>query len=150
LDTHMGCLVFTSPELFGIYLKLGREYKIPVMVGRFFLQSVSSNFKTLIQPEDIIIEKILTASISDYESGLENYYTKSLTNLSSGINILLIHTAFNDAEMQGLTIDHPHWGAKWRQEDFDFFTSKNCQIILEKENIKLITWRQIQKAVYGK
>jgi predicted glycoside hydrolase/deacetylase ChbG (UPF0249 family) len=149
LDTHMGCLVFTSPELFGIYLKLGREYKIPVMVGRFFLQSVSSDFKALIQPEDIIIEKILTASISDYESGLGNYYTKTLTNLSPGINILLIHTAFNDAEMQGLTIDHPHWGAKWRQEDFDFFTSKNCRKILEKENIKLISWRQIQEAIYG-
>jgi predicted glycoside hydrolase/deacetylase ChbG (UPF0249 family) len=149
LDTHMGCLIFTSPEVFEVYLKLGREYKIPVMVGRFFLQSISNDFKKLIKEEDIIIEKILTASISDYESGLEDYYTNLLTDLSSGINILLIHTAFDDAEMQALTIDHPHWGAKWRQEDFDFFTSEKCKKILEEEDIKLITWRQIQDAVFG-
>lgn len=148
LDTHMGCLIFTSPDIFGIYLKLGREYKIPVMVGRFFLQSMPKAIKGLIQPQDFIVEKILTADISDFESGMVNYYEKVLTNLSFGINVLLIHTAFDNAEMQALTIDHPHWGAKWRQEDFDFFTSEKCKKILEDEDIKLITWRQIQDAIF--
>ncbi len=150
LDTHMGCLVFTSPEIFGIYLKLGREYKMPVMLGRFFLQTMPKTFKDLIMPEDVILEKTFTADIPDWKSGLENYYEKVLTNLSTGINILLIHTAFDDAEMQALTIDHPTWGAEWRQQDFDFFTSEKCEKLLKENNVKLITWRAIQKAMYEK
>jgi len=150
LDTHMGCLIFNSAEVFGVYLKLGREYKIPVMVGRFFLQAVPQKFKDLIRAEDIIVEKILTANPSDFEAGLAAFYERTLNNLSAGIQILLIHTAFDDAEMQALTIEHPLWGAKWRQEDFDFFTSKVCEEILKKEDIQLITWRQLQKAVYNK
>jgi len=148
LDAHMGCLVFSTSELFEVYLKLGREYKIPVMVGRFFLRVASQAFKDKIRPEDIIIEKVITADIADFESGMADYYKKELRNHSGGVQILLIHTAFNDAEMQALTIDHPHWGAKWRQDDFDFFTSKECQTILEEENIKLITWRDIQQLLY--
>jgi len=150
LDTHMGCLIFNSAEVFEIYLKLGREYKIPVMVGRFFLQTVPQKFKDLIHAEDIIIEKVLTANPSDFESGLADFYQHTLENLSSGIQILLIHIAFDNAEMQALTIDHPLWGAKWRQEDFNFFTSEACEKILKAENIQLITWRQLQKAVYNK
>ena len=150
LDTHMGCLVFNSPELFGVYLKLGREYNLPVLLGRFLLQAAPPAFIDLIQPEDVIIEKTLMASPDDFASGLANFYENALSNLSPGVNILLIHLAFNDAEMQALSIDLPMWGAKWRQDDFDFFTSEKCRAILKKENIQLITWRDIQNVVYGK
>lgn len=148
LDTHMGCLVYNSPELFEVYLKLGREYKIPVMVGRFFLQAAPQAFKDKIQPTDIIIEQIWTAVPSDFEMGLAKYYEIVLKNISSGVSVLLIHTAFDDAEMQALSVDHPMWGATWRQQDFDFFTSTKCKEILEKENIQLVTWREIQKVIY--
>lgn len=148
LDTHMGCLAFTSPEVFEVYLKLGREYKIPVMVGRFFLQAASQAYQDKITSQDIIIEKVLSASPGDFESGMANFYENTLKNLSEGITVLLVHTAFDNAEMQALTIDHPMWGAKWRQQDFDFFTSEKCKQILKEEKIKLITWRAIQEAAY--
>ena len=50
--------------------------------------------------------------------------------------------------MQALTINHAEWGSKWRQEDFDFFTSEKCQQLIENQNIKLVTWREIQKVIY--
>lgn len=149
LDTHMGCLVFNSPELFEVYLKLGREYQIPVMVGRFFLQAAPKAFKDKIKPIDVIVENVYTANPTDFENGMAAYYEQLLNNLSPGIQVLLIHTAFDNAEMQALSVDHPLWGATWRQQDFDFFTSEKCRKILEKENIQLITWGAIQKAVYG-
>ena len=149
LDTHMGCLVFNSPELFEVYLKLGREYEMPVMLGRFFLQAASPAFLDKITPTDIVLGKVMTASPADYESGMAAYYENTLKNLSPGINILLIHLAFNDAEMQAISINHPLWGADWRQQDFDFFTSEKCRRILKEENIKLITWRQIQEIIYN-
>ena len=149
-DTHMGCLVYNSPEVFGVYLKLGREYKIPVMLSRFFLQAAPQEFKDLIQADDVILENVAMASPNDFESGMADYYKNFLMNLSPGVQMMLIHTAFDNAEMQAISVDHPLWGAKWRQEDFDFFTSETCREILEKENIKLITWREIQEMVYGK
>ncbi|MDG2451084.1 MAG: polysaccharide deacetylase family protein [Saprospiraceae bacterium] len=148
LDTHMGCLVFNSPELFEVYLKLGREYKIPVMVGRLFVQAASPAFKEKITKDDIIIESILTANVPDYESGMAAYYEKTLRNLSSGVNVLLIHLAFNNTEMQAVTIGKEPWGALWRQQDFDFFTSTKCKEIIEDEEIQLVTWREIQKVMY--
>jgi len=121
IDTHMGCLAY-SEELVNLYLKLGHEYKIPAMIDMVMLQPASQKTKDLIDDKSVVIEKIITADPSDFESGMTNYYKKVLTNLTAGVQILLIHTAFNDAEMQALTINHPNWGAKWRQDDFEFFT----------------------------
>ena len=148
LDTHMGCLIFNSPELFEVYLKLGREYKIPVMVGRLFMQVASPAFKEKITDQDVIIESILTAGVEDYESGMAQFYENTLRGLSSGVNVLLIHLAFNDAEMQAVTIGKEPWGALWRQQDFDFFTSSKSKQIIEEEGIKLVTWREIQNLMY--
>lgn len=149
LDTHMGCLVFNSPELFEVYLKLGREYKIPVLISRFFLQAAPSAFKEKLKSEDVILERTITASPGDFESGMADFYEDTLRELSPGVSILLIHLAFDDAEMQALSVDHPMWGATWRQQDFDFFTSERCRKILEEEKIQLVTWREIQQIVYG-
>jgi hypothetical protein len=57
---------------------------------------------------------------------------------------MLIHPAYNNDEMKGICIDHPNFGAEWRQIDFDFFTSEECAHILKEENIKLITWKEIK------
>ena len=147
-DAHMGCLIFNSADLFEVYLKLGREYKVPVMVSRFFMKAATQAFKDKITDEDVIIENVLTASTQDYDTGLAAFYERSLNELSSGINVLLIHTAFDNAEMQAVTIGQEYWGAKWRQQDFDFFTSTKCKKLLVKNNIKLIKWSDIQKAWY--
>ena len=64
------------------------------------------------------------------------------------MSTLLIHTAYDNEEMKGMNVDHPDWGNEWRQEDFDFFTSEACKQALEKENVKLVTWRQIKEAYY--
>lgn len=149
LDSHMGCLLFSSPELFGAYLALGREYKIPSMISRFFLKAAPDSFHKLITPQDVILENVITASPDDYKNGMDKYYEKVLTQLEPGVNVLLIHTAYDNEEMKALTIDHPMWGADWRQKDFDFFTSNKCKRILKDQNIKLITWRYIQSVIYG-
>jgi len=139
-DAHMGCLLFSSADLFEVYLKLGREYKVPVMVSRFFLQAATQVFRDKITDQDIIIEKAITAGPQDYDNGLSAYYEKTLNELDAGVNILLIHTAFDNAEMQAVTIGQVYWGAKWRQQDFDFFTSTKCKKLIKDNNIKLIKW----------
>ncbi len=148
LDSHMGCLLFNSAELFESFLQIGRDYKIPAMVGRLFLQAASPAFREKMTDQDVIIEKVMTASPSDYEKGMDQYYASVLNTLGSGINVLLIHTALDDSELQAMAVGKENWGANWRQQDFDFFTSKNCEDLILKNNIKLVTWRDIQQAIY--
>ncbi len=147
-DTHMGCLVFSSAEMFEVYLKLGREYKVPVMVSRLFLQAASQAFLDKMTEEDIIIEHVLSAGPQDYDNGMEAYYTGILNELGAGVNVLLLHLAFDNAEMQAITRDQEYWGSRWRQQDFDFFTSEKCKRLLKENNIQLVTWREIGKAMF--
>jgi len=150
LDSHMGCLLFSSVDVFKAYLELGREYGIPVMVSRFFLKAAPASYLEAITDQDVIIENAITAGPKDYENGLDNYYINVLKTLPAGVNVLLIHTALDNAEMQSLTIDHPYWGADWRQQDYDFFTSNQCRQLIKEEGIIVIQWRDIQKVVYEK
>jgi hypothetical protein len=63
------------------------------------------------------------------------------------VNVILIHLAFDDEEMNAVTAGHDSYHAPWRQADYDFFTSQKAREILEKQNIKLITWREIGKTL---
>ncbi len=148
-DTHMGCLLFNSAEMFEVYLKLGREYNVPVMVSRTFLKVASPAFLDKLTDEDVIIEHVLSAGPEDYENGMEDYYTTTLNELQAGVHVLLIHLGYDNAEMQAITYGKEYWGSKWRQQDFDFFTSKKCEQLLKENNIHLITWRDISTAFDG-
>ena len=143
LDSHMGCLFFQSPALFAIYLKLGREYGIPAMVSSDLLGALPPEFKQAVTERDIVVDHIATANPEDYRQGMAQYYTRVLQGLQAGVTVLLIHTAYDDAEMQGISVDHPDWGAAWRQADYNFFTSEACRKLIAEQNIRLVTWREI-------
>ncbi len=145
LDSHMGCLFFQNPVLFAIYLKMGREYGIPAMVGHDLLSALPESFNQTVTEKDIVIDRIFTANPDDYKKGMAQYYASVFQSLQPGVSALLIHTAYDDAEMQGVSIDHPDWGAAWRQADYDFFTSDVCRKLIKEQGIQLITWREVGK-----
>lgn len=145
LDSHMGCLFFQNPAFFEIFLKLGREYKIPTMVSRDFLSFVPKATSQLLTDKDIVIDHVFSASPGDFKGGMAAYYSKVLESLEPGVNIMIIHLAYDNSEMQGISVDHPDWGAAWRQADFNFFTSEECRKLLKEKDIKLITWREVGK-----
>ncbi len=147
LDSHMGCLFFQSPQLFEIYLKLGREYSIPTMVTRNILTMMPEAFQQKVTDRDILIDAAFMANPPDFQKGMREYYTGILRNLEPGVSIIIIHTAFDNDEMRGVSIDHPDWGAAWRQADYDFFSSRECKQILEEEGIQLVTWREIGRLI---
>ena len=45
--------------------------------------------------------------------------------------------------MRAATRERDTWGAAWRQRDFDFFTSPEFRNLLQDQNIKRVSWRQI-------
>ena len=145
LDSHMGCLFFTTPALFEIYLKLGRIYQIPSMISRDMLEQLPEPFRKSVTEKDITLDHVITASPDDFKGGMAAYYERVFRSLEPGVSVLLMHLAHNESEMQGVAADHPDWGAEWRQADFDFFTGDACRQILKEEGIQLITWREVGK-----
>lgn len=148
-DTHMGA-VLTNIETAKAYIKLGHEYKVPVLVGQVFAQAFNTDLKSLGAENDVLIENLIMAEPKDFKEGMKSYYTNALKNLKPGLNVLLLHAAHNDEEMIAVTVDHPDYGAEWRQADFDFFTSDDCKKVLKENNIRVITWREIRDKVVRK
>jgi hypothetical protein len=63
--------------------------------------------------------------------------------MQPGVTQLVIHLAYDDAEMRAATRERATWDAAWRQRDFDYFTSPAFRQLLQGQNIRLVTWRQI-------
>lgn len=144
LDSHMGCLM-ASPELFQVYLEVGREYGIPTMVPRNAIDGAGPAFTRHLQPGDLLVDYLHTAGMPQYTTGLDNYYRELLADLHEGVSVLLIHTALDGAESAGMAGGVEGWGNRWRQQDYNFFTGGDFLDILEKEGIQLITWKELNR-----
>jgi len=148
IDSHMYS-VGIDLKFFEIYKKLGEEYRLPVLINKSLLNMVSLNSDFFIAEDDFVIDATYFGVFNNFEQGkLADYYSEALKNMKEGLNLVLIHPAYDDEEMKGITVNHPNFGAKWRQIDTDFFTNRQNRLKLEENNIQLITWREIQRAIY--
>ena len=146
LDAHMGAAVSTI-DFTAAYLKIGKEFKLPVLLDRRIYEMKDPRINALLDDRTVVMDAIHTILPEQFAKGPKKYYTELLNSLEPGISSLLIHLAFDDAEMKAVTIDHPEWGSAWRQADFDFFSSKECARLLEENNIVLVTWREIRDKI---
>ncbi len=146
LDTHMGAAMST-PEFLEAYIKVGQEFNLPVLLNDRIAAMKNDRIQKLLTSSDVIVDQVYSVGPLEFEKGMEKYYTNVFKSLAPGLSCLLIHLAYDDVEMQGVTIDHPDWGAAWRQADFDFFMSPECAQILKEENIVLVTWREIRDKI---
>ncbi|MUP44434.1 ChbG/HpnK family deacetylase [Gramella sp. BOM4] len=147
LDAHMGA-VMSTPDFLEEYIKKGREYKVPVLLSREIPALDELETRMELTNRDIITDHVYQATPEIYSDlGMEKYYEKVLNELQPGLSVILIHLAMDNEEMQAVTIDHPDWGSKWRQDDLDFFTSEKARQLIEDNNIKLITWRELRDKI---
>ncbi len=152
LDSHMGCVFYGKPEFVASFLKLANEYQIPAMINTQIVEGIIKAHPEIFSSIDvdnlIVVDEMSTASPVEYDSlGMDGYYTGVLENLQPGITALLIHVAYDNEEMQAITVRHPYWHSPWRQEDFDFFTSDKAKKLIQENNIKLVTWREVGKLI---
>jgi len=142
LDSHMGCLFSTDPRYYQLYTKLADEYGIPAMVNHQIEQLGGDE----IEEPPVVIDQIFGAGTEDFDKGaMGKYYADTLKMLEPGVHVMIIHCGYDNMESQGMSFEHPYWGAKWRQDDYDFFASDECARILEEQNIHLVTWKEIGK-----
>ena len=143
LDSHMGTL-YQSKALFEVLLRVARENKLPTRMSREFFASAPF-LPALLGPTDVVIDRIISIEPNVPPEGWSKFYTDAIKSIQPGVTEMIVHIAYDDEEMRAATIDHPNWGAGWRQRDFQFFTSDTFRRSLQENNVKLITWREVAK-----
>lgn len=142
LDTHMGSL-FSRPDLLNLYLKVGRDYGIPVLLPRDALQAQAPELLARLPAETVLIDHLLIATPQVSADHWDDFYAKAIENLKPGVTEIIIHLGYDDPELQSVTAGEADYGSAWRQRDYDFFTSDRCAKLLAENGVRLVTWREI-------
>ena len=82
VDSHMGAL-FGTPELFGVYAKVARSYKLPFLP--FIGGSEQANMAQLL-PSDIVPQVAIMASQKGTPEQWRKFYLDAVRNLKPGLN----------------------------------------------------------------
>jgi predicted glycoside hydrolase/deacetylase ChbG (UPF0249 family) len=142
LDSHMDVL-YRTPDLFGVFLKVAREYKLPIRMARN--DQPFKSVLSLMTPADPIPDAIFSPGPEVPASGWTDYYVDLIKNLQPGVTEVFVHLAHDDAETQAIMVDRPDWGAAWRQRDIVAMSSPRFRKALEDNHVILIGWRDIKK-----
>ncbi len=142
LDSHMYS-AFSGTEITKRYIDIGNDYKLPVLLT-YDLPLGVLNYSGM-----VVVDELYCADYEDYKAGLEEYYKRVIKSIRPGLNCILVHVAYDNEEMKSIMRDNPNFGAKWRQADFDFFTSDACHTLIDENNIRLITWKEIKDRIYN-
>lgn len=142
VDSHMGML-FERPDLFAVYVKVAREYKLPFLA--FLGTDTPKELAALLSPNDVLINGIVMAYPQVPVNGWKDFYLNAIKNLKPGITEFIVHLGHDDAELQAVTVTHPDYGAAWRQRDYDVITSPEFKKALEDNHVVLVHWSDLKK-----
>ncbi len=153
LDTHMGT-VFVRPDLLQIYIKLGKEYNLPILLPKptpeimerikneypMLSETTFDNIKQLGFP---LIDRLVTEGgpCQTLEESKASYYN-ALKNLKPGVNQIIVHLGMDDQELKGITNSYMN-----RYYDYKVFIDPETRKLIDELNIKLIGWKDIKKLV---
>jgi predicted glycoside hydrolase/deacetylase ChbG (UPF0249 family) len=142
LDSHMGVL-FARPDLMAVYVKVAHDYKLPFL--GMLSRDVPPNVKSLFSENDIFLDSVVIANPSVQPANWKNFYLDAIKNLKPGLTEIIVHLAHDDAESQAVMVDHPDYGAAWRQRDYDAITSPELKKAIDDNHVKLIRWSDLKK-----
>jgi len=142
LDSHMGVL-FSRPDLFAVYVKVAHEYKLPFLAER--TPDAPPSLLALLSDQDIILDSVVVANPRVAPSDWRNFYFTAIRNLKPGLTEIIVHLGHDDAELQAVMVDHPDYGAAWRQRDYDVVTSPEFKKALQENHVILIKWKDLKK-----
>jgi chitin disaccharide deacetylase len=155
LDNHMRTLIAT-PAMFQTYWRMGQQYDLPIVLPRDLVRERGSTAGTEGKQKfggiEIDLSKVLIDRELEIMPGLSQKdwlgaYEATLKSLPPGFYLLSVHLGFDDDELEAMTWDHPNWGARWRQNDYNVISSPEFHDFLEKQGFILVGWRDLQKYV---
>src|SRR5258708_820455 len=142
LDSHMGAL-FSTPELFAVYVKVAHEYKLPFLAVR--LPTAPAALISILSETAVFLSSGVRPSPAVRANEWREFYVNAVKNLKPGLTEMIVHLGHDDSELQAVTLDHPDFGSAWRQRDYDFVTSPEFKKALEENHVILVKWKDLKK-----
>jgi len=142
LDSHMGVL-FARADLFSVYVKVAHEYNLPFLAVHS--ADAPKELLATLSSKDIVLDALVMADPQVHAGEWTTFYVNALKNLKPGVTEIIVHLGHDDAELQAVTVDHPDYGAAWRQRDYDAVTSPEFKKALEENHVTLIHWKDLKK-----
>jgi predicted glycoside hydrolase/deacetylase ChbG (UPF0249 family) len=142
LDSHMGVL-FSTPELFAVYVKVAHEYKLSFLAVR--IPNTPAQFFSTLSEKDVILDSVVIAIPTVHANEWRDFYVNAVKSLKPGLTEIIVHLGHDDAELQAVTLDHPDYGSAWRQRDYDVVTSPDFKKALEENHVILVKWKDLKK-----
>ena len=142
LDSHM-MTIFLSEDLLNLYIKIGKEYKLPVFLPMNKLSLFSKQIIDQIKENNIVVDNYFVKKKSCKKTEWANEYNEFIKNLKPGLSALIFHPAYDTDENRAIMINHDNFGSTWRQNDLDYLLSNDFNRCIESNNIKIVTWKQI-------
>jgi chitin disaccharide deacetylase len=147
IDSHMGS-IFISPFLIRVAFKVAKEYKIPFFVPMNEAKKSAPFLIKEIPPDLITIDNFQMLPGEAVKGDWNAMYADFVKAIIPGLNEIVVHLSYDNEEMQGIAQGHEDYGSAWRQKDLDLVMSDSFKKLLRDNHIQLVTWRQVQKAMY--
>jgi len=152
LDAHMGAL-FQTEELFSLYLKMGREYKIPVVLPLNFIAG-SPSYMALLSANERPIDSYFFINGVSKDTNNKDWtgkYNDLIASMKSAqVAQITLHLGTDNLDMRNTVGEDFNYGSRWRQQDFNYISQAEFKQSLTKQGISEITWREIQEVSYKK
>jgi predicted glycoside hydrolase/deacetylase ChbG (UPF0249 family) len=145
VDSHM--LSVARTEYIGTYMKVARQFGLPFLIDEHWHSYASPQDPAT--AADITVTGVFQADHQLSPASLEDYYLSVLGNLQPGLNQLIVHVGFDDAELRAITQDRQAYGAAWRQRDFDIVMSDRFKSALQQHNIQIINWGTLKPLIHS-
>jgi len=144
VDSHMGAL-YGTPDLFRTYAKVARSYKLPFL---HFIGGADPAIVKTLQPSDIVADAVIMRLQKGSIEEWRKFYLDAIRDMKPGLTVILVHLGYDDAELRAVTTGWDSWGADWRQRDYDVLTSAEFRQALKDNKVVMVTWRDVQRAMY--
>ncbi|MGD9855808.1 MAG: polysaccharide deacetylase family protein [Planctomycetaceae bacterium] len=156
LDTHMGTL-FLREDFLDIYLRLGDEYRLPVLLTRDdgFARQLGFDDRVVAQIRSAadrceqigfpVMGKIFMHYTGDSVTSKKRAYLDMIRRLPAGVSEIVVHCGYDDAELRSIT----RGAYAIRDGDRQVFTDPKVIAEIAIQDVLLTSWRRLSRTSNG-
>jgi predicted glycoside hydrolase/deacetylase ChbG (UPF0249 family) len=152
IDSHMGAVM--APKFIPTYFKLAREFDVAPFIPRLSkeellaigmgdMYALYEKMFTKVEESGLpLLDHAIIDTLGASPDKIE-FYCKKFSEIQPGITHFLFHAAKFSPELEAITPD----SARWRNLDYEAFTDPRIKECVEKNNLKIIGYREIQEVM---
>ncbi len=149
IDSHMGTVMF--PKFLPIYIKMAREFDVPAFLPRINREmlieqglgdsadAIIKMFSKIEESGAPLVDYMMIDTTGESPNKVE-YYCKRMAEIKPGLTHFLFHPAKMCPELMAITSD----SASWRNQDYEAFINPQIKECINKNDIKIIGYREIR------